>query len=175
MKTAALFATATELGAFINEASPEIISTMKSFGLKLGVAYQIYDDCLDLAGDEETVGKTLGSDLRKGKLTLPILHLLQHSSSKDQQSLSAAILRGDEEDILDLTDAAHARGALHRRGRGRPENPARSARADRDSSRQQVSGRPARHRLWPGKNARSPRELTHHRGPIRPHVIAYHS
>jgi octaprenyl-diphosphate synthase len=112
MKTAALFATATELGAFINEASPEIISTMKSFGLKLGVAYQIYDDCLDLAGDEETVGKTLGSDLRKGKLTLPILHLLQHSSSKDQQSLSAAILRGGEDDILDLTDAARAHGAL---------------------------------------------------------------
>ena len=112
MKTAALFATATELGAFINEASPETISTMKSFGLKLGVAYQIYDDCLDLAGDEDVVGKTLGSDLRKGKLTLPILHLLQHGSSKDQQSISAAILRGGEDDILDLTDAARTRGAL---------------------------------------------------------------
>ena len=71
MKTAALFAAATELGAFLNEAPPEVISAMKTFGLKLGTAYQIYDDCLDIAGSEEAVGKTLGTDLRKGKLTLP--------------------------------------------------------------------------------------------------------
>ena len=71
MKTAALFAAASELGAFINEASPEIISAMKTFGLRFGTAYQIYDDCLDLAGNEENAGKTLGTDLRKGKLTLP--------------------------------------------------------------------------------------------------------
>ena len=58
-------------GAFINEAPPEIISAMKTFGLKLGTAYQIYDDCLDIAVSEDSVGKTLGTDLRKGKLTLP--------------------------------------------------------------------------------------------------------
>ncbi len=39
---------------------------MKTYGLKLGTAYQVYDDCLDIAGDEEQAGKTLGSDLRKG-------------------------------------------------------------------------------------------------------------
>ena len=74
MKTAALFAIATELGAFISEASPEVITAMKVYGLKLGTAYQIYDDCLDIAGTEEKAGKTLGSDLRKGKLTLPVLY-----------------------------------------------------------------------------------------------------
>ena len=61
MKTAALFAVATELGAFISEASPEVITAMKAYGLKLGTAYQIYDDCLDLAGSEEKAGKTLGT------------------------------------------------------------------------------------------------------------------
>jgi octaprenyl-diphosphate synthase len=66
MKTAALFGVATELGAFINEASPEVITALRTFGMRLGSAYQIYDDCLDLAGDESQVGKTLGSDLRKG-------------------------------------------------------------------------------------------------------------
>jgi octaprenyl-diphosphate synthase len=67
MKTAALFAAACELGAFINEAAPETISALRMFGLRLGTAYQIYDDMLDLAGDEMKVGKTLGSDLRKGQ------------------------------------------------------------------------------------------------------------
>ncbi len=113
MKTAALFAAATELGAFINEASPEVITAMKEFGLKLGTAYQIYDDCLDIAGSEETVGKTLGTDLRKGKLTLPILHLLQSSPEKERQNLSAAILRGNDDDVEFLTNAACQQGALN--------------------------------------------------------------
>ena len=58
MKTAALFAIATELGAFISEADPEVITAMKIYGLKLGTAYQIYDDCLDIAGTEDKAGKT---------------------------------------------------------------------------------------------------------------------
>lgn len=112
MKTAALFAAATELGAFINEAPPEVISAMKVFGLKLGTAYQIYDDCLDIAGSEDSVGKTLGTDLRKGKLTLPILHLLQLSSEPQRQKWSTAILRGNDEDVVSLTAAARQEGAL---------------------------------------------------------------
>jgi octaprenyl-diphosphate synthase len=113
MKTAALFGAATELGAFINESSPEIISAMKSFGLKLGTAYQIYDDCLDIAGDESNAGKTLGTDLRKGKLTLPLLNLLQTCSPAQQRDLSDAIVRGDEGDIPDLVAAVRESGALH--------------------------------------------------------------
>ena len=99
---------------------------MKTFGLKLGTAYQIYDDCLDIVGSEDTVGKTLGTDLRKGKLTLPILHLLQTSSGQQRQRLSAAILRGEE-----FGHRVH----YHMRERGRsdqflchnrPQDPARS-------------------------------------------------
>jgi octaprenyl-diphosphate synthase len=112
MKTAALFAAAAELGAFINGPSPQTISAMKSFGLKLGIAYQIYDDCLDIAGEEESVGKTLRSDLRKGKLTLPVLHLLQKASPNERQMLSNALLRGTEEDIVEITEAARKSGAL---------------------------------------------------------------
>ncbi|MHA3772860.1 polyprenyl synthetase family protein [Verrucomicrobiota bacterium sgz303538] len=112
MKTAALFAVGTELGAFLNEAAPEVISAMKVFGLRLGTAYQIYDDCLDLAGDEGKVGKTLGSDLRKGKLTLPILHLLQVSDVSERHRLSEVILNGDDADINQLVDRAIAAGAV---------------------------------------------------------------
>ena len=113
MKTAALFAAATELGAFINEASPEIISSLKTFGLRLGTAYQIYDDCLDLAGDETKAGKTLGSDLRKGKLTLPVLHLLQHSDEAERHRLSEIILNGDDADMNVLVERAIAAGAIN--------------------------------------------------------------
>jgi octaprenyl-diphosphate synthase len=77
MKTAALFSAACELSALISEASPAIITALKTFGSKLGTAYQIYDDILDLAGSEEDTGKTLGTDLQKGKFTLPVLLALQ--------------------------------------------------------------------------------------------------
>jgi octaprenyl-diphosphate synthase len=112
MKTAALFAAASELGAFINEAPPEIISAMKTFGLRFGAAYQIYDDCLDLAGSEESAGKTLGTDIRKGKLTLPILHLLQTATSAERHRYSEMILRSEEEDAVGLAQAAQSSGAL---------------------------------------------------------------
>jgi len=112
MKTGALFAAATELSAFLNEADPEVISAFKIFGLRLGTAYQIYDDCLDLAGNEAEAGKTLGSDLRKGKLTLPILHLLQTSDSAERHQLSEIILRGEDADHRMLVERAVERGAL---------------------------------------------------------------
>jgi len=113
MKTAALFAAASELGAFINQAAPETISAMKTFGLRFGTAYQIYDDCLDLAGSEEKAGKTLGTDLRKGKLTLPILHLLQSASPAEHHRLSEMILRGEDEDVHNLARAARQSGSVN--------------------------------------------------------------
>lgn len=111
MKTAALFAAATELGAMLNEASPQVVNALKAYGMKLGTAYQIYDDCLDIAGDEAKAGKTLGSDLQKGKLTLPVLYLLQHSSEIERERWSQVILSG--EGVPDLVSAVLANGGLH--------------------------------------------------------------
>ena len=111
MKTAALFASATELGAMLNEGTPpEAIAALHAYGLKLGTAYQIYDDCLDIAGDESKAGKTLGSDLKKGKLTLPVLLLLQNASAADRTRWSSAIISG--EGIEDVICAARSSGAL---------------------------------------------------------------
>jgi octaprenyl-diphosphate synthase len=112
MKTAALFGVATELGALLNEAAPEVITALKTFGLRLGSAYQIYDDVVDLAGDESKAGKTLGSDLRKGKLTLPILYLLQQSDAPERQRISHQILEGDDNDVSQLVSQALAAGAV---------------------------------------------------------------
>ena len=112
MKTGALFAAACELGAFINEASPDVISALRTFGMRLGTAYQIYDDVVDLAGDEAKAGKTLGSDLRKGKLTLPILHLLQNADAGERHHLSEIILSGEDDAIFALAERAIATGAV---------------------------------------------------------------
>jgi octaprenyl-diphosphate synthase len=111
-KTGALFAVATELGALLNGASEEIQQSLNQFGMRLGTAYQIYDDCVDLAGEENKVGKTLGSDLRRGKLTLPVLHLLQSSEGSERTRLSGMILEGREEDVHTLVNATVASGAV---------------------------------------------------------------
>lgn len=110
MKTAALFSAACELGAFISEASPAVIGALKSYGSKLGVAYQIYDDILDLAGNEEDTGKTLGTDLQKGKFTLPILLLLQ--SGKDLGSIRDLLLKDDPAAIHELAALVDRTGVL---------------------------------------------------------------
>lgn len=112
MKTGALFAVATQLGGLLNGASEEAQKSLHDFGMKLGTAYQIYDDCLDIAGDENKVGKTLGSDLRRGKLTLPVLHLLNISSPEERQKLGALIIEGQEEEIRGLVEQAVEKGAV---------------------------------------------------------------
>ena len=110
MKTAALFAAATELGAMLNESAPETTAALHAYGLKLGTAYQIYDDCLDIAGEESKAGKTLGSDLSKGKLTLPVLLLLRDASKAERARWSRVILSGQE--VESLIEATRSSGAL---------------------------------------------------------------
>lgn len=112
MKTGALFAVATRLGGLLNGASEEVQKGLHDFGMRLGTAYQIYDDCLDLAGDEGKAGKTLGSDLRRGKLTLPVLHLLQTSTPQERERLSRLIVEGREEEIRGLVEHAVETGAV---------------------------------------------------------------
>ncbi len=76
-KTASLYASACELGAAYAGASETAVREMYRFGWNLGLAFQIIDDCLDLEGAEEVVGKSLGTDVCEGKLTLPILFVLR--------------------------------------------------------------------------------------------------
>lgn len=80
-KTASLYAAACRLGAHYVGASDARLRAMEEYGLELGIAFQIVDDCLDLDGDETVVGKSLGTDLSKGKLTLPLLYLLQRTEN----------------------------------------------------------------------------------------------
>tara|TARA_R110002096_G_scaffold114770_3_gene248785 strand:+ start:1805 stop:2797 length:993 start_codon:yes stop_codon:yes gene_type:complete len=112
MKTAALFQVATDLGARVNGASPSVCNNLAEYGRKLGIAYQVYDDCLDLIGDEEAVGKTLRTDLEKGKLTLPILNLLADATDKQREKLSRLLVQKEPFDISALANIADYEGAL---------------------------------------------------------------
>ncbi len=102
MKTGSLFAAAAELGAVINEMEPPVVRALQSFGMKIGAAYQIYDDCLDIAGSESVIGKTLGTDLRKGKLTLPVLVLLKAAPPIEREQYSKMIVDGKVDELTNV-------------------------------------------------------------------------
>ncbi|MBB6431021.1 polyprenyl synthetase family protein [Algisphaera agarilytica] len=74
--------------------------TLFEFGQKLGVAFQIIDDVLDLTGNPEEVGKTLGRDLAKGKLTLPLIHHLASVGASEREALVADLKRGVDDDAV---------------------------------------------------------------------------
>jgi len=76
-KSAALFSGCCQTGAVLADADESQIESLGSFGLNLGVAFQIADDLLDIIGDESKAGKTLGSDTGKSKSTLALIHLLR--------------------------------------------------------------------------------------------------
>ncbi len=96
-KTGALCAVACRLGAMVSGSGKPTCNAMAQFGTKLGAAFQIIDDLLDLVGNEAVVGKTLGKDLEKGKLTLPLIHRLETAHPPQRQHL-LSLLRGDDAD-----------------------------------------------------------------------------
>ncbi|MFK5921963.1 MAG: polyprenyl synthetase family protein [Verrucomicrobiota bacterium] len=112
LKTAALFASAMELGARLNNQSEAVQEQLRDYGMKIGTAYQIYDDCLDLTGDEATVGKTLRTDLNKGKLTLPILNLIDQASSAQRAKLNKLLIQKEAIDISTLGSIADYEGSI---------------------------------------------------------------
>lgn len=75
-KTASLCATSCRLGAMFAGANRKIQEALTCYGLKVGLAFQIVDDCLDIIGTEDEVGKSLSTDIQKGKLTLPLIKLV---------------------------------------------------------------------------------------------------
>ena len=84
MKTGELFTLSCDLAAFLSGATGEHRRLLGQFGASFGTAYQIFDDCVDLFGTEAEAGKSLGTDLEKGKLTWPLLLAWERSSVADR-------------------------------------------------------------------------------------------
>ncbi|HCI91211.1 MAG TPA: polyprenyl synthetase family protein [Verrucomicrobiales bacterium] len=112
MKTGALFAAATGISAYLSGMSKKIEEQLYDYGMKLGTAYQIYDDCLDLVGTEEEVGKTLRTDLEKGKLTLPLLNLLEKADPAQREKLNKRIIEQQPLDLPVLIGIAEYEGSV---------------------------------------------------------------
>jgi len=91
MKTAELFALSCDLSARLSNSTNDQREGLRSFGMSFGTAYQIYDDCLDLFGSEATAGKSMGTDLAKGKLTLPMLVLWDLASAAERDVIRCLV------------------------------------------------------------------------------------
>lgn len=104
MKTAELFALSCELSACLSGATAEQRSALRQFGMAFGTAYQVYDDCVDLFGSEAAAGKSLGTDLAKGKLTLPVLLLWERANAAERQRLQSLVQRWQSNSIKRLAE-----------------------------------------------------------------------
>lgn len=92
MKTGELFALSCDLGACLSGAPARQRAALREYGMIVGTAYQVYDDCLDIYGVESVAGKSLGTDLAKGKLTLPMLLLLERADPEERKLVRAILL-----------------------------------------------------------------------------------
>ncbi len=90
-KTGELCAAGCGIGASLSGADDNLVASFQSFGRDLGVAFQIVDDVLDLIGDSNTVGKTLGTDLQNRKATLPVIHALATLEGESREKLLACL------------------------------------------------------------------------------------
>ena len=93
-KTGALISAACRVGAVLGDLEEEKELALAEFGMKTGIAFQMADDILDYMADESELGKKLGKDLEEGKITLPLIHLLQ-AADPDEVAEIKEILTGD--------------------------------------------------------------------------------
>src|SRR4029077_3578800 len=90
-KTAYLFGGCAQIGGMLGKVSHEREQALREYGFNLGVAFQLVDDLLDVTGNAEALGKPIGGDLREGKMTLPLIHLLQQDEPLRRRIVSDII------------------------------------------------------------------------------------
>lgn len=93
-KTACLIETACQVGALLAMAPQHQVFALGQYGHNLGCAFQLVDDLLDYTADEQLLGKATGTDLREGKLTLPLIYSLAHASPKDREKIETTVRDG---------------------------------------------------------------------------------
>jgi len=111
-KTAKLFEAATGLGALIAGANDNEIEAAAEYGRSLGTAFQLIDDVLDYSGNAGDIGKNVGDDLREGKMTLPLIYLMQNGTPEQRELVRTSIENGDSSKFDEILLAITNSGAL---------------------------------------------------------------
>ena len=111
-KTAELCAVACFLGAHYADADESIAKSLEQYGRALGIAFQISDDLLDILGSEDETGKSLGTDFKKQKLTLPLIRLLSQTEEPEAARLRELIAQADDEAWSEVVRWLHRSDAI---------------------------------------------------------------
>ncbi len=90
-KTACLFSVCMRLGAILAGASPQQEAALGKYGHDLGMAFQLVDDVLDLTASEDVLGKPVASDLREGKVTMAVIHALEHCTAEERAQVETIL------------------------------------------------------------------------------------
>jgi octaprenyl-diphosphate synthase len=90
-KTAFLFSACSQIGGILGSAGEEKEELLRAYGLNVGLAFQLVDDVLDFTSDESTLGKPVGSDLKEGKLTLPLIYLMRDGKPHHRELVRNAL------------------------------------------------------------------------------------
>lgn len=121
-KTAKLFEAAAQLGALLADADPVLEDAAASYGRHLGTAFQLVDDVLDYSGVVNDFGKNVGDDLREGKPTLPLIHVMQRGQPEERRLVRNAIEAGHTDQFDAIMAAIRRTGALdYARGQAQRE------------------------------------------------------
>jgi octaprenyl-diphosphate synthase len=111
-KTAKLFEASARLGAVLADAPPEVEMACAAYGRAIGTAFQLVDDLLDYEGDARETGKVIGTDLREGKPTLPLLLAMQRCTSAERAMIRGAIENGGVDRLDDIAAIVERTGSL---------------------------------------------------------------
>jgi octaprenyl-diphosphate synthase len=98
-KTASLFSACARLGAMMGGADEAIEARLGEFSWNLGIAFQLVDDVLDFTAHEKVLGKPVGSDLREGKITLPLIYALERATPEERQQVASVLEEGNYERV----------------------------------------------------------------------------
>ena len=113
-KTAALFGAACEVGAILGQRPKAEVAACRSYGINLGIAFQLIDDALDYGGVSAKLGKNVGDDFREGKITLPVVLSFRRGSEKERAFWTRTLERGEclEDDLETAIATMHAHRSL---------------------------------------------------------------
>jgi len=111
-KTARLFQAAAQIGAVLGEQDETIEAALASYGLHLGIAFQLIDDVLDYSASPEDTGKNLGDDLAEGKPTLPLIHAMHKGTPSQARLIRKAIENGGHDNMQAVCAVIETTGAI---------------------------------------------------------------